>query len=398
MVKTGGEVTERYSYTTKGRAVTFTDGKGSDYVYSFDEFGRIISEKNRFDGTQNYTYNENAELKSKKDFKGNMTAVSYDTRTRTKSTSYADGASSYFSTDKYGTVQADYSYDVFGSPYLGNLENDIGFGYCGKTYDVGTGLYDYGFRDYSPVSARFTTIDPIRDGSNWFAYVVNDPVNYVDPFGLKPCKTASDNEKGESTKILAEIEKLQKEMAEWQRKGGEISLSQFEMFMSLAAKYNNALIAEGNLSVSDYVSDGIITTDFEKTQEAVGNYRVNFHTGIDVIGGDLKSPFFLTATDGNEKGSNGKVFSIIGTDLKMKVLHGDAGSVKKTGDFFKPGDIIMDFPTKNNFQNASTGPHFHIEISNGKNFVNPFTLKQSDKNFMTTYTGGKTWVKSNYAF
>ncbi|MBO7485926.1 MAG: RHS repeat-associated core domain-containing protein [Spirochaetaceae bacterium] len=88
-------------------------------------------------------------------------------------------------TDKYGSVQADYSYDVFGSPYLGNLENDIGFGYCGKVYDIGTGLYDYGFRDYSPASARFTTIDPIRDGSNWFSYVVNDPVNYVDPLGLK---------------------------------------------------------------------------------------------------------------------------------------------------------------------------------------------------------------------
>ena len=67
-----------------------------------------------------------------------------------------DSGTSYFGTDilgsvrsvtdKYGTVQADYSYDAFGSPYLGNLENDIGFGYCGKVYDNGTGLYDYGFR------------------------------------------------------------------------------------------------------------------------------------------------------------------------------------------------------------------------------------------------------------
>ncbi|MBO7420122.1 MAG: hypothetical protein J6U06_03250, partial [Spirochaetaceae bacterium] len=45
-------------------------------------------------------------------------------------------------------------FSFIGSPYLGNLENDIGFGYCGKVYDVGTGLYDYGFRDYSPVSGR----------------------------------------------------------------------------------------------------------------------------------------------------------------------------------------------------------------------------------------------------
>ena len=114
----------------------------------------------------------------------------------------ADGTTSYFGTDilgsvrnvtdKYGKVQADYSYDAFGSPYLGNLENDIGFGYCGKVYDIGTGLYDYGFRDYSPVSARFTTIDPIRDGSNWFSYVVNDPVNYVDLLGL----SATDSKSG----------------------------------------------------------------------------------------------------------------------------------------------------------------------------------------------------------
>ena len=31
---------------------------------------------------------------------------------------------------------------------------------------------------------RFTTVDPIRDGTNWFAYVNNDPVNYVDLWGL----------------------------------------------------------------------------------------------------------------------------------------------------------------------------------------------------------------------
>lgn len=32
-----------------------------------------------------------------------------------------------------------------------------------------TGLYNYGYRDYSPHTVRFTTVDPIRDGTNWFA-------------------------------------------------------------------------------------------------------------------------------------------------------------------------------------------------------------------------------------
>jgi RHS repeat-associated protein len=55
--------------------------------------------------------------------------------------------------------------------------------YTGKPYDVVTGLYDYGYRDYSPALARFTTVDPIRD--NRFVYVNNDPVNYIDLWGLK---------------------------------------------------------------------------------------------------------------------------------------------------------------------------------------------------------------------
>jgi hypothetical protein len=45
-------------------------------------------------------------------------------------------------------------------------------------------MYDYGYRDYAPAVARFTTEDPVRDGANWFAYVNNDPVNWVDPWGL----------------------------------------------------------------------------------------------------------------------------------------------------------------------------------------------------------------------
>jgi RHS repeat-associated protein len=60
----------------------------------------------------------------------------------------------------------------------------MNLGYTGKPYDTATGLYNYGYRDYKPELARFTTVDPIRDGSNWFAYVNNDPVNFVDLWGL----------------------------------------------------------------------------------------------------------------------------------------------------------------------------------------------------------------------
>ncbi|MEE1000269.1 MAG: RHS repeat-associated core domain-containing protein [Treponemataceae bacterium] len=80
------------------------------------------------------------------------------------------------------------SYDIFGSPYqkTGSFlaDDSLDFGYLGKPYNADTELYDYGFRDYSPKIARFSTVDPIRDGRNWYSYVVNDPVNYVDLWGL----------------------------------------------------------------------------------------------------------------------------------------------------------------------------------------------------------------------
>ena len=100
----------------------------------------------------------------------------------------------YFITDLFGSVAAvsdsngyqldDYTYDAFGTLIQGSLTGAKDFGYLGKQYDSTSRLYNYGYRDYHPESARFTTIDPIRDGSNWFTYVNNDPVNFVDLWGL----------------------------------------------------------------------------------------------------------------------------------------------------------------------------------------------------------------------
>jgi RHS repeat-associated protein len=88
-------------------------------------------------------------------------------------------------TDDYGALEDRYEYDAFGKPYKGDFANGIGLGYTGKPYDAATGLYNYGYRDYAPEAARFTTVDPVRDGANWFAYVNNDPVNWIDPWGLE---------------------------------------------------------------------------------------------------------------------------------------------------------------------------------------------------------------------
>ncbi len=60
-------------------------------------------------------------------------------------------------------------------------------GFQGKRYDSNTGLYHFNFRDYSPSLGRFMQVDPIGylDGMNRQQFVGSNPVNWVDPLGLK---------------------------------------------------------------------------------------------------------------------------------------------------------------------------------------------------------------------
>ncbi len=117
----------------------------------------------------------------------------------TRSSNYASSERSYFGTDLMGTIRSAttdsgnaeyYEYDVFGKPY-GESVSD--YAYTGKPYDPVTGMYNYGYRDYVPQTARFSTVDPIRDGNNWFAYCNNEPVNFQDAWGLI-CISTSDAE------------------------------------------------------------------------------------------------------------------------------------------------------------------------------------------------------------
>jgi RHS repeat-associated protein len=58
------------------------------------------------------------------------------------------------------------------------------YAHHGSLLDVQTGLQLKGERWYSPDLGRFVSEDPIQDGTNWFLFAGNDPVNYADPSGL----------------------------------------------------------------------------------------------------------------------------------------------------------------------------------------------------------------------
>ncbi len=60
-------------------------------------------------------------------------------------------------------------------------------GFQSKYYDTESGLYYYYHRYYDPKSGRFITEDPIgiAGGLNLYRFVNNNPVNFVDPWGLR---------------------------------------------------------------------------------------------------------------------------------------------------------------------------------------------------------------------
>ena len=76
-----------------------------------------------------------------------------------------------------------YRYDAFGNELNIDTTDTNPFRYCAEYFDTETGTIYLRARYYSPVIGRFTQLDPIRDGLNWYAYCRNNPIVFVDPSG-----------------------------------------------------------------------------------------------------------------------------------------------------------------------------------------------------------------------
>src|SRR2546427_4850571 len=83
-----------------------------------------------------------------------------------------------------------YTYDSFGKliASTGSVVNP--YRYSGRELDTETGIYYYRARYYDPTVGRFLNEDPVhfQAGTNFYAYVMNDPIILSDPSGL--CSTS----------------------------------------------------------------------------------------------------------------------------------------------------------------------------------------------------------------
>ena len=86
-----------------------------------------------------------------------------------------------------GAVDEQMNYDEFGNVLLDSNAGFQPFGFAGGLKDPYTGFVRFGARDYNPVVGRWTAKDPIRfagGDTDLYGYVLDDPINLVDPGGL----------------------------------------------------------------------------------------------------------------------------------------------------------------------------------------------------------------------
>jgi len=188
--------TTSYAWDPENRLTSVTlSGSGETVSFQYDPFGRRIYKSSPL-GTTIFVY-DGANVIEEVSAYGSLVALYTQAlgideplallRDDTMTYYLADGLGSVTSlTDAKGNLASTYQYDSFGNltASTGSISNP--FLYTGREFDAETGLYFYRARYYDPSIGRFISEDPIRfrGGINFYPYVQNNPVNFVDPKGL----------------------------------------------------------------------------------------------------------------------------------------------------------------------------------------------------------------------
>ena len=171
---------------------------GVTVTYAYDALGRRIQRISSTAGTTKFVYDGEDVLR---DLDGSGATIAdylngpgIDNKLRQT----ISGTAAYFITDHLGStraladtsgnVAASLNYDSFGNLTSGSASTR--YTYTGREFDADAGLIYYRARWYDPAQGRFVSEDPIglKGGLNFYGFVENNPVNSLDPLGLRSCK------------------------------------------------------------------------------------------------------------------------------------------------------------------------------------------------------------------
>jgi len=196
--KTDGTDVSSYSYSSRGEllSTTLPDGRIIEYVH--DPLGRRIAKTVDGATVEKYLWQGLTRLLAIYDGSNNLIMRFEYGDSRMPVAMTRGGATYYLTYDQVGSLKAvadsagnvvkRIDYDSFG-----NIINDTNplfnmpFGFAGGLHDRDTGLVRFGYRDYDPDIGRWTAKDPILfagGDTDLYGYVLNDPVNLIDPEGL----------------------------------------------------------------------------------------------------------------------------------------------------------------------------------------------------------------------
>ena len=190
-VSTGGVTIAAYAYDAFGRRVRKTT-PAAVTTYLYDGWNLVREEIAGTNGTADVVeYCWGKDTSGSLDTAGGVGGLLYLKRNGTVYVPLYDANGNVTAyVDASGAIVISFDYDAFGnttvhlhlspSPYI------PAFRYSTKYFDAETGLYYYGYRHYSPTTARWLTRDPLEEqgGLNLHCFCENDGVNRYDALGM----------------------------------------------------------------------------------------------------------------------------------------------------------------------------------------------------------------------